>query len=327
MSTPEAAFRRRLEKYPAILMEGAVIERLRREKSVQLDPHVLNTGLIYHSAGRSAMAEIYTQYFRIAADNRLPILAAAPTWRANPERIGQAALDGVDPVNRAAVRFLREVCRPFANRQPPILVGGLMACRGDAYKPQEALDPRSAEDFHRPQARSLAAAGVDYIMAVTLPAVSEAQGLARVLSSLPVPYILSFIIRDDGSVLDGTPLGAAIEQIDRAVHPAPALYLVNCVHPDTVVAGLGAQLAQKNGLRRRLRGIQANTSALRPEELDASAVLQGADPESFADALLDLHRRFGMQILGGCCGTDHRHIAAIAERITSRQAFSPSGKE
>jgi homocysteine S-methyltransferase len=318
MTTMDAAFRRRIEQYPAILTEGAVIERLRRELSMDLDPHVLNTGLIYSPAGRSAMARIYGQYIRIAADYGLPILVAAPTWRANPERIEKASLDDVDTVNTDAVRFMRDVCRPFYNRQPPVIVGGLMACRGDAYKPQEALDARSAEAFHRPQARSLAAAGVDYIMAATLPAFGEARGMARVLSSSPVPYILSFIIRRDGSVLDGTPLTAAMEQIDRQVHPAPALYMVNCVHPDTVVAGLGAQLAKTNGVRCRLRGIQANTSALRPEELDGSAVLQSADPEPFADGLMDLHRRFGLKILGGCCGTDHRHITAIAERMACR---------
>ena len=111
--------------------------------------------------------------------------------------------------------------------------------------------------------------------------------------------------------------GAVIEQIDGQVNPKPALYMVNCVHPDTVVNGLGAQLAEMGLLRYRLGGIQANTSAKRPEELDGSSVLESAEPEPFADSMMDLHCRYGLKIMGGCCGTDYRHIAAIAKRMSA----------
>lgn len=314
-----------LDRYPVILTEGAVLERIRRETSLQMDPRLLNTGLIYSSAGRAAMARIYSQYIRIAADHRLPILVAAPTWRANPERVKQAALGDVGTVNHEAVRFLRDVCHGCDSRTSPVMVGGLMACRGDAYKPKEALDAPSAEAFHRPQAGSLAAAGVDYIMAATLPALSEAIGLARVLASLPVPYIISFIIRRDGSILDGTPLTAVIEQIDRQVCPRPAFYMVNCVHPDTVVTGLGAALRGKGPLRNRLWGIQANTSARSPDKLDGSDALDTAEPEPFAEKMANLHTRFGLKVLGGCCGTDHRHIESIAKRMSPSPAASMQG--
>ncbi|WP_319407596.1 homocysteine S-methyltransferase family protein [uncultured Desulfosarcina sp.] len=306
-----------LDRYPVILTEGAVIERIRRETSLQLDPYLLNTGLIYSTAGRAAMAQIYSQYIRIAAVHRLPILVAAPTWRANPQRVKQAALGDVSTVNHDAVRFMRDVCHACDSRTSPVMVGGLMACRGDAYQPQEALDTPSAEAFHRPQARSLAIAGVDYIMAATLPALPEAIGLARVLASLPVPYIISFIVQRDGSILDGTPLALAIEQIDDQVDPRPAFYMVNCVHPDTVVTGLGAALTEKGLLRNRLWGIQANTSAKNPEELDGSDDLDTAEPEPFADKMATLHTQFGLKVLGGCCGTNHRHIEAIAKRMSA----------
>ncbi|MCB2147056.1 MAG: homocysteine S-methyltransferase family protein [Deltaproteobacteria bacterium] len=315
----------RLDRYPVVLTEGAVIERIRRETSLQMDPHLLNTSLIYSPAGRAAMARIYSQYLRIAADHRLPILVAAPTWRANPERVKQAKIGDVSTVNQDAVRFLRDVCQECDSRTSPVIVGGLMACRGDAYKPEEALDTPSAEAFHRPQARSLAAAGVDYIMAATLPALTEAIGLARMLASLPVPYIISFIVRRDGSILDGTPLTVVIEQIDRQVNPRPAFYMVNCVHPDTVVDGLGAELTKIGLLKNRLWGIQANTSARNPDELDGSDALDTAEPEPFADKVANLHTQFGMKVLGGCCGTDHRHIEAIAKRMSASPAASIRG--
>jgi homocysteine S-methyltransferase len=302
---------------PAILMEGAVIERLRRETDLELDPQVLNTALIYDREGRLAMARIYAQYIEIAAKYRLPILVAAPTWRANPERTEKASLGDVAAVNHDAVAFMKAVCAPYAKNQPPILIGSLMACRGDAYRPEEALDSLSAEAFHKPQARSLADAGVDYIMAATLPAFSEALGLARALAAQPVPYIISFIVNADGALLDNTPLIHAIERIDRSVDPQPCFYMVNCVHPHTLMAGLDGLLATPGVLRDRLLGIQANTSEKPPHELDAAAALQGAPAEPFAEALLELHHRYGMRILGGCCGTDQRHIEAVARRIKS----------
>lgn len=308
---------RMLGQFPAMLAEGAVIERLRRETALPLDPRLLNTGLIYSRSGRAAMGRIYAQYLQIAGDYRIPLLMAAPTWRANPERIRLAGLGDPDRINQDAVRFMRELCVRHGDETAPVLVGGLMACRGDAYQPSEALPADAAEAFHRPQARSLSDAGVDFIMAATLPALSEAVGLASVLSELPVPYVISFIVRKDGALLDGTPLEAAIRQIDRQVDPGPCFYMLNCVHPQTVIDGLGTSMAANGVLKSRLLGIQANTSSRNPEALDGSAVLDGAEPEGFADDVVALHDSLGMKILGGCCGTDHRHIRAIAKRIAA----------
>ncbi len=303
-----------VDRHPAILMEGAVIERLRRETDLELDPDLLNTPLIYQPAGRAAMAQIYNGYLDIAVRYGLPIMLAAPTWRANPERLSRGGLGDVTTVNRDAVAFLRGICRPYA-ADLPLAVGGLMACRGDAYDPSGAMPADAAAEFHRPQARSLAAAGADYLMAATLPALSEAIGIARAMAEQERPYLVSFIVRRDGTILDGTPLAGAIETIDDRVSPHPSAYLVNCVHPDNLTAGLGDPLAADGALRRRLLGIQANTSTQPPEALDGADELLGASPEPFADALFDLHRRCGLKILGGCCGTDQRHIEALARRL------------
>ena len=307
-----------IDGHPAILMEGSIIERLRRETDLELDPHVLNTALIYDPEGKRAMAQFYSQYIEIAKAWSLPILLAAPTWRANPQRLEKAALGNVFTVNQDAVAFMRNICNRYQGHQPPIMIGGLMACREDAYRPEKALDSRSAEGFHQPQARSLAAAGVDYIMAATLPAFSESLGLARALAAQSVPYIISFVINNHGALLDNTPLIEAIEQIDHQVDPKPCFYMVNCVHPRTVVSGLGSRLSSSAMLRDRLIGIQANTSEKPPHELDGAGTLQGAAPEPFADELVNLHHRFGMRILGGCCGTNQHHIEAVAKRLSSK---------
>lgn len=306
----------RLAPYPAVLMEGAVIERLKRETDLALDPLLLNAPLIYDAAGRTAMTAIYASYLAIATDHRLPMLVAAPTWRANAERAGSCAGGDVVRLNRDAVEFLRRIVDGRNAGQSPVLVGGLMACRGDAYDPAAALSARDAEAFHGPQASALADAGADYIMAATLPALSEATGMAARLSGLSVPYIISFVLGRDGALLDGTDLAAAIHAIDDGVSRPPAFYMVNCVHPQTLSKCLGDPPGGGAPFDGRLMGIQANTSERPPDELDGRATLDGADPGPFADLLTDLNRRYGLKIIGGCCGTDERHIDAVARRLS-----------
>jgi homocysteine S-methyltransferase len=188
---------------------------------------------------------------------------------------------------------------------------------GDAYRPQEALPAPEAEVYHAFQARALAEAGVDFLIAATLPAYSEALGLARAMAASGLPYVLSFVLRPTGTLLDGTPLHEAVRKIDGSVSPNPFCYLVNCVHPTVFAQAFERELARAPCLGERVWGLQGNTSCRSPEELDNLAELETEAPRAFAGAMARLHDRFGMRVLGGCCGTDERHIEAIANSITS----------
>ena len=282
------------------LTEGSVVERLRRDPRVQLDPHVAHAAFIYDECSARVMEEIYRQYLDIARDSGLPMMTLAPTWRANPERLRLAGLAGKD-VNGDAVRFLRRIRDRY--QRCAISVGGLMGCRGDAYVPEQALTAEEAASFHRTQAAALAGAGADFLLAATMPAASEALGLARAMAATGTPYFVSFIVRPHGTLLDGTPLADAIAPIDRDVSPAPAGYLLNCVH----WSALGDWARHP-----RLLGLQANTSRRPPEELEALPDLETEAPAEFARGMMDLRHRLGLRILGGCCGTDERHIRALA---------------
>ncbi len=308
-------FQQAIAHYPVILAEGALIERLRRNPSVRLNPHILHAGLVYDSRGQTALRQIYRQYMDIGRVAGLPLLTCAPTWRANPARLRQAGFDDQADVNGDGVRFLASIRAEYGAYAGQVFVGGLMSCRGDAYKPAEALPADEAAIFHRPQARALAAAGVDFLLAATLPAVSEALGLARAMAGCDTPYALSFVLRPSGTLLDGTPLHQAIAMIDSAVNPAPLFYMANCVHPTVFESAFAAAISQSPSVGRRVIGLQANTSTKSPEELDKRGSLDGAEAEPFASAMVGLHHWFGTKILGGCCGTDNRHIAAIARRI------------
>jgi homocysteine S-methyltransferase len=190
-----------------------------------------------------------------------------------------------------------------------------MSCRGNAYDPTEALSESAAREFHAWQANSLAAAGVDFLLAATLPALSEAIGLARALAATGLPYLVSFVVRPSGTLLDGTPLTESISTIDAAVTPRPLAYLVNCTHASFFRSALLQPETSSDFVRERIIGLLANTAALSPEELDESEELVEESPEAFGSAVAGLRGELGMKILGGCCGTDERHIRCLASEI------------
>jgi homocysteine S-methyltransferase len=195
-----------------------------------------------------------------------------------------------------------------------------MSCRGDSYKPAEALAANEAREFHSWQAAKLAEAGVDFLLAATLPALNEATGLALALAETGTPYMVSFVARPEGTLLDGTPLKDAVASIDAAAEPKPLAYLVNCTHASIFRSALLHKVHSSGLVRERVVGLLANTAALSPEELDNSAGLVEEDPEAFGRSVASLHGDLGMKVMGGCCGTDDRHIRCLAEQLTQALA-------
>ena len=297
-----------------VLMEGGVVERVRRGAPDLLDPLLMNAPLIYSEVGRALLHQIYREYMDIGRLNDLPLLSLAPTWRANPDRLAASVFAGRD-LNGDAVRFLQEIRIECGDYGAKVYIGGLMGCRGDAYKPEEALPREAARAFHAIQAQALAGAGADYLLASTMPEIHEALGMAEALASTGCPYLVSFIVRPSGCLLDGTPLDEAISRIEDQVVPRPLGYLVNCIHSSALDAALCTPPGHRALDTGRLLGLQANTSSKSPEELDGSEELEGEAPELFASGMCALRNRFGLRVLGGCCGTDAGHIAALARGL------------
>ena len=315
-----------------IITEGAVIERLRRKSAMMLNPHVLNSSLIYNPAEKIQLEIIYRQYIDCACWYDLPVIILTPTWRANPERISLAGLKNRD-LNADCYRFLNKIRLSYDRYAGRIAIGGLMGSAGDAYKPADALPAEKACSFHSAQVRELVSAGVDFLLGSTLPAYSEALGMAQTMAESGCPYVLSFVVRPSGRLLDDTLLSDAIRNIDDAVSSPPAGYMVNCVHPenfrkamtdhDYISAGVLRSGTRPEGrgqdldlLKKRIIGLQANTSRRSPEELDGCEKLDSEEPETFGEMMVSLHEDFSLKILGGCCGTDEKHIDAIVRLLT-----------
>ncbi len=293
-----------------MLAEGSVYERLRRRPDIGFDPHLRHGGLIYDPAGRAAEAEIHRAYIDAAAAAGLPIAILSDTWRANAEAVAASPFAG-RPVNGDNVAFMKDLAAASGHE---VYVGGLSGCRGDAYRPQEALEAETAYAFHRPQIRALAAAKPDFLFASTLPALSEAMGIAAAQAETGQPYLLSFVVRPEGTLLDGTPWAEAIERLDDRKNP-PVGHAVNCIHPKVLAAALAVLERAAPELVERVVFYQANTSALRPEELLQATELLTEEPATLAAQMGALQRRYGIPVMGGCCGTDERHIAALAEEL------------
>ena len=305
----------RLSGTGPLLMEGAVVERIRRGWPQLLDPILMNGPLIYGGEGRSILKAIYGEYLDIARSSGLPLLSLTPTWRTSPERLRQSKFARMD-LNGDAVRFLDEIRRDHREFADQVYIGGLMGCRGDAYRPEEALSRGEARAHHAAQAAALAGAGPDYLLASTMPEMEEALGMAEAIAGTGCPYIVSFIIRPTGHVLDGTPLDVAMSRIEDEVYPRPLGYMVNCVHSSVLEGAFSTPPGERALASGRLLGLQANTSARSPEELDGLQELEGEAPAAFAAGMCELRHRFGLRMLGGCCDTDGGHMAALAAALT-----------
>ncbi|WP_343252342.1 homocysteine S-methyltransferase family protein [Ligaoa zhengdingensis] len=303
----------RLASCPAILMEGALSERLKREYCLTFDGRVALAGLVTTEVGRDALAALWREYIDIARIYRLPFLATTPTRRANRERVAASRYDeSILAENAAFLCSLRDQSRH------EMYAGGLMGCKGDAYTGEGALSAGEARSFHAWQAGRLARAGLDFLYAGIMPTLPEALGMAQAMGDTGLPYLISFTLRPDGRLIDGTRLCDAIEQIDAAADPRPLCYLTNCIHPDRLYEALCQPFNRTAAVKERFWGIQANGSPLSFDELDGCAELQCSEPDRWAASMLRLRDEMGLKLFGGCCGTDARHLAAIAQRIAKQ---------
>lgn len=300
-----------MDHHKLILAEAAIAERLRRIDGVILHPTLFNAPMIYEEQVSRLMKDLYRGYIEIAQSAKIPILLAAPTWRLDQDRIAAATVPTT--INRDALAFMLGVRAEASYEQ--VIVGALLGPKNDCYNPQAALSIEAAEKFHQWQANELASAGAEYLLAQTIPAVSEAEGMARAMIATGVPSIISFCVNRKGKVLDGCPLDDAITRIDEATDGALIGYKINCSHPSFLHPEKMAAPAL-----RRLIGIDANASSMDHRDLENSAVTRQDSRDEWVATMLELNQHHGLKILGGCCGTDDHYLRALVAAKLSNPA-------
>ena len=271
-------------------------------------PHFAAFTLLATDEGRAALRRYYAAYVAIARRDRRGLVLETPTWRSNPDWGARLGYDGaaLDAVNAAAVAFVAAL-RDAGEAAEPMVLSGAIGPRGDGYRPESLMSAEEAQAYHARQIGVFAAAGVDLVSAFTMTYVEEAIGIVRAAAAAAVPAVISFTVETDGCLRSGMRLGAAIAACDAATGGYAAYYMVNCAHPTHFRGALaGAWVA-------RIGGIRANASKMSHDELDEAPELDAGDPGELAGeyrALLALLPK--ARVLGGCCGTDHRHVGEIS---------------
>ncbi len=263
--------------------------------------------LVGDTRGRSLLSDYYDGYAEIARRHDAALLLESPTWRASPDWAGRLGYspDELDRLNQGAVAVMRGIGARHDDL-PAVLVSGQVGPRGDGYQPGAAADSEESTAYHQVQIASLAEAGVDLVTVMTMTGTAEPIGIVRAARACGVPVLVSFTVETDGRLPDGTTLEDAVAEVDREA--PPDWFGVNCAHP----THLARALADGGAWRERVVGVRANASALSHAELDEAEELDEGDPEQFAVDHLALGALLPrLSILGGCCGTDARHVAAL----------------
>jgi S-methylmethionine-dependent homocysteine/selenocysteine methylase len=270
-------------------------------------PEFASFPLLDSQSGRDELHRYFDGYADVAHAAGAGFLVETATWRANPDHAAAIGYgpDDVVRISRDAVMFALEVADRHRERVADVLVGGVVGPRRDGYVSEAPTAPKDAEEYHRPQLEAFATAGADYAVAYTMTDPGEAIGVVRAARSVGLPVAISFTVETDGLLPSGDTLAAAIAHVDDMAPPDH--FLVNCAHPVHIAAGL-----DDGRWTERIVGVRPNSSRLSHAELDAATELDEGD----RDELSASHRSIAgmlpsLRIVGGCCGTDARHVAAL----------------
>ena len=262
--------------------------------------------LLDQPAGVQALSSYYVRFLDIARERAAGIVLDTPTWRANAdwgERLGYSP-GALADVNRRGVALLEELRRDAKGMQ--LVISGCIGPRGDGYQVGDAMTSEEAESYHQPQVETFAGTTADLVSALTLTYVDEAVGIVRAAEKAGIPSVVSFTLETDGRLPSGQALKDAVAEVDAETGAAAAYFMVNCAHPthfEHVLADGGLE---------RLRGLRANASSKSHAELDEAEELDQGDPHELAEQYRSLRLAWpNLTVVGGCCGTDHRHVDEI----------------
>ena len=268
--------------------------------------------LLKDEQGTGALRRYYDPYVALARERGLGLVLESPTWRASPDwaaEIGYTHSE-LDGLNRKAIALMEEIRGEHEAGAGPIVISGCVGPQGDGYSPETTMTAARAQEYHSTQVATFADTAADMVTAITMTYADEATGVVRAAGEQSLPVAISFTVETDGLLPSGQALGEAIEEVDGQTSGGPAYYMVNCAHPTHFADVVTAEAPWRD----RIRGLRANASTKSHAELDDATELDDGDPADLAarHAALRVHLP-RLTVLGGCCGTDHRHVGAIRD--------------
>lgn len=283
-------------------------------KGIEIREFAAHT-LLSDSAGRCALTRYFRDFLSLAKRHKTGFILDSQTWKAHShwaDDLG-ATESELHAANRESIDFIADLRDEFANNQGPIVLNAVIGPRGDAYAPESALSAAEAEDYHAQQIGWLAATEVEMVSALTFTQAPEAIGIVNAAEKAGMPIVVSFTVETDGTLPTGQPLGEAIAEVDAATNQSAAYFMINCAHPDHFADAL----TDADWLR-RIRGLRCNASRCSHAELDAAEELDAGNPEELGQQYRSLLDKMPwVNVLGGCCGSDLRHVTAIASAVSN----------
>ena len=271
--------------------------------------------------GEAALRKYFRSYAEIAKRFGCGLILESATWRASSDwgaRLGYTP-EALAVANHKAVQLLQVIRDEYENEQNPVVLSGCLGPRGDGYVIEHAMSEQEAQDYHRQQIETFADTAADMVCATTMNYAQEAIGIVRAAQGAELPTAVSFTVETDGRLPSGQTLRAAIEQVDQATSIYPCYYMINCAHPthfERVLAEGGVWLD-------RIHGVRANASRKSHAELNESTELDSGNPVELGAHYAHLKKLLGcMNVMGGCCGTDHRHVEQIATACSQLTALA-----
>jgi S-methylmethionine-dependent homocysteine/selenocysteine methylase len=294
----------------AFLTDGGIETVLIFHEGIDL-PAFAAFPLLADAAGTEVLRRYYAPFVAEAAARGLGFIAESPTWRASARWAAELGIgaEELDDLNRRAIALMEELRADH----PEVVISGCIGPSDDGYDPAELLSADAAEAYHATQIATFADTAADLVTAVTMTYAEEAIGIVRAARTAGLPVVVAFTVETDGRLPSGQPLREALAQVDGETDAYPAYYMINCAHPSHFDAILDDEL-----LRRRVHGVRANASALSHAELDEAEALDEGDPADLAARCTALVGQLpNLNVFGGCCGTDHRHVSAMAATVTA----------
>ena len=300
------------------LTDGGLLTTLIFHDGIEL-PHFACFHLLESPDGRARICAYAERYIALAKRAGIGFVLEAVTWRANPNwaaKLGYSR-EALVNTNREAIALMVDLRRAHESRQTPIVISGTIGPRGDGYKADNRMTAKEAQDYHAFQIGILRDTEADMVSAFTINYVEEAIGIVRAAKAAGIPSVISFTLETDGKLPSGQSLRDAIEQCDRETGGGPAYYMINCAHP----THFEAELKMGGAWLNRLRGLRANSSKRSHAELDTSPDLDIGSPVELGQDYRRLRALLPqLAVLGGCCGTDHRHVEQICASCVPAEA-------
>jgi S-methylmethionine-dependent homocysteine/selenocysteine methylase len=293
------------------LTDGGIETALIFHEGLEL-PYFAAFDSLKDDKGYAALQKYFRTYAALARRYAIGCILESATWRASPDwgaKLGYSVA-ALDELNRQAIRLLQGIREAYEHDTTPMVISGCIGPRGDGYNPAALMTEGDAERYHAMQAQTFRDTEADMVTAITMTYAAEAIGLTRAAQAAGMPVVISFTLETDGRLPTGQPLPEAIEQVDDATGHAPAYYMINCAHPTHFAATLAAGQPWLD----RIRGLRANASAKSHAELDEAAALDDGNPVELGLQYRELKGKLTrLNVLGGCCGTDHRHVEEICK--------------